>query len=262
MFIHEKIKTIIIGNDENNLLALKKHLANIPSIEVLGYATKYQNARNLLISEKFDLAFTDIEIAGKSGLELIREVRSVSDRTFSTIICAKDDKHVIQALRESATDYIVKPLMPNDLIDAIERYKYKRSKVNCTSKFTPIYESAAESENVSLPTLVGLQFVEKRSIALFNCSRESSTKKPNWTALLVNQDRIKLRSGITAKNIVEFMGENKFIQLNQSTIVSVYFISHIEFGTRECYLLPPFTQTVLSVSKAHLSEIKSKYDRL
>jgi two-component system LytT family response regulator len=262
MFFHGKIKTVIIGNDENNLLTLKKHLSDFPSVEVLASVTNYQQALNLLVKEKFDLVFTDIELSGKSGLELIREVRTASDHIFSAIICSKDDKHAIQALRESATDYIVKPIKPNDLKDAIERYKNKRLKNDHTSKVSQIYTRLSKTESVSLPTLFGLKFVEKKGVALFICSKESPKGKPGWTALLSDQNRIKLKPGITAKNIIEFMGGNKFVQLNQSTVISLYFISHIEFSTRECFMLPPFTQTVLKVSKSHLSEIKGKYDRL
>jgi DNA-binding LytR/AlgR family response regulator len=109
---------------------------------------------------------------------------------------------------------------------------------------------------------VGLKFVFKKNIILFNCSRDSPDEKPIWKATLVNQTKVILKSGISARRILEFMGENDFIQINQSTIVNANYISRIEFSTKECFLLSPAQEIRLNVSKAHLAKIKGKWDRL
>lgn len=117
-------------------------------------------------------------------------------------------------------------------------------------------------EIISLPTLIGLQFVDKSRIVVFYCAIGPDGKKPSWSAMLTDQKQIKLRSGITAKGIIAFMGSSQFLQLNQSTIINIHFVSHIEFSSRTCFLYPPFTQETYIISKANFGEIRDRFDRL
>lgn len=54
----------------------------------------------------------------------------------------------------------------------------------------------------------------------------------------------------------------RVMQLNQSSIINIQFISSIEYTTRECHLSSPFDKMDIPISKGQLSEIRKKYDRL
>ena len=257
-----KIKAIIVENGENDLIDIERHLANIQEIELVGTATKYGQARNLLTELSFDLLLVCVEISGKSVFELLKEIRPRKDPGFCTIIFADDKKHTIRALRESVFDFILKPIQSNEFRMAIKRYLSTKGSVqNNYHRETPSRNSMP-SEVISLPTSVGLQFVDKSRIAVFMCAVGAREKKPTWSAMLTDQNCIKLRSGITAKGIIAFMGGSQFLQLNQSTIINIHFVSHIEFSSRACFLHPPFSQETCIISKANFAEIRDRFDRL
>jgi len=257
-----KIRAIIIDNEENDLFVIEKHLAEIPEIELVGTATKYGQARNLLVGSNFELLLICAELSGRPVFELLREIRPQKEPGYSTIIFSFDKKHMIMALRESAFDYILKPIQSNEIRAAITRYLSMKSTVPDHSHQESISKNMIPSDIISLPSSVGLQFVDKKRIALFLCARDLIGKKPSWTALLADQNCVRLRSGITAKDIIEFMGKSQFLQLNQSTIINIHFVSHIEFCSRTCFLQSPFAQETFIISKANFGEIRERFDRL
>lgn len=257
-----KIKTIIIDNNDYAFVNIRQCLADIQEIEIVGTSTNYKHAKKLLTETTFDLLIVSAEISGKLTFDLIQEIRTLKNNEFGVIINFDDDRHVIRALRESAIDYIVKPLNSYKLKTSLDLYLAKKENVQNNSPRFSFPNSILSSEIVSLPTHLGLRFVEKKRIALFTCTKDLMGKKPYWAAVLSNFNSIKLKSGINAKAILDFIGQDQFLQINQSTLVNIRFVSHIEFCTRICFLLPPFEQSNFIISKTHFSEIKAQLDRL
>ena len=256
---YDKIQTAIIDDDEEFVFALKEHLGFFPEIHLQGVATKYNQAKNLLLKENLDLVFMDIELPVKSGFELLEEVRKTRKQMFSVVFYTAFDKYLIQGLRESALDYILKPVKPEDLKNVIDRYKSRR-KTEQPSNSAAVYQGVAEI--ISLPTPIGLRFMDKNNIILLQCTREQAHDKPGWKALLTDLSEVKLRTGTNAKELLELMGKRKFIQVNQSAILNLNYLGSIEFKTRECQLIPPFNGIRLIASRTHLYELRNKYDTL
>ena len=122
----DKILTAIIDDDEEFVFALKEHLGFFPEIQLQGTASKYNQAKNLLLKEDLELVFMDIEMPVKTGFELLEEARKSRKQLFSVIFYTAFDKYLLQGLRESAFDYIMKPVTTEDLRTVIDRYKAKR----------------------------------------------------------------------------------------------------------------------------------------
>lgn len=254
-----KIRAAIIDDDEEFVFSLKEHLGFFPEIELQGCATKYNQAKNLLLKENLDLVFMDIEMPVKSGFELLEEARKNRNQMFSIVFYTAFDKYLIQALRESAFDYILKPVKPEELKNVIDRFKIRR-KIEQPVNFAPI--SQGITEIISLPTPIGLRFMDKNNIILLQCTKEHIHDKPVWKAILTDLSEVKLRTGTTAKEILELMGKRKFIQINQSAILNLNYLGYIEFKTRDCQLIPPFNGIRLIVSRTHLYDLRNKYDTL
>ncbi len=255
----DKINTAIIDDDEEFVFALKEHLGFFPEIQILGCASKYNQSKTLLQKEDLDLVFMDVEMPVKTGFELLEEARRSRKQMFSVIFYTSFDKYVIQALRESAFDYIFKPVKTEDLKNVIDRFKLKRKNDHPASFVTL---SHGINEIISLPTPIGLRFMDKNNIILLQCVKEQNQDKPGWKALLTDLSEVKLRAGTTAKEILGLMGNRIFIQINQSAILNLNYLGSIEFKTRECQLIPPFNGIRLQASRTHLYELRNKYDTL
>ncbi len=255
----DKIQTAIIDDDEEFVFALREHLGFFPEIQLQGCASKYNQSKTLLMKEELDLVFMDIEMPVKSGFDLLEEARKTRRQMFSVVFYTAFDKYILQGLRESAFDYILKPVKTEDLKNVIDRFKLKRRSEQ-PAEFIPV--SHGITEIISLPTPIGLRFMDKNNIILLQCTKESVQDKPGWKAVLTDMSEVKLRAGTTAKEIIDLMGKRKFIQINQSAIVNLNFLGSIEFKTRDCQLIPPFNGLKLQASRTHLYELRNKYDTL
>ncbi len=255
----DKIQAAIIDDDEEFVFALKEHLGFFPEIELQGCASKYNQSKTLLQKENLDLVFLDIEMPIKSGFELLEEARKTRKEMFSVVIYTEADKYILQALREEAFDYILKPVKIEELKTVIERFKLKRR-----NEQKQIYTPALKGINeiISLPTPIGLRFMDKNNIILLQCTKEQAQDKPGWKAILTDLSEIKLRTGTTAKDIMTLMGDKKFIPVNQSAILNLNYLGSVEFKTRECQLIPPYNGIRVLASRTHLYDLRNKYDTL
>ena len=255
----EKIQAAIIDDDEEFVFALKEHLGFFPEIELQGCASKYNQSKTLLQKENLDLVFLDIEMPVKTGFELLEEARKTRKKMFSVVFYTAYDRYILQGLREEAFDFILKPVKIEELKNVIDRYKLKHSN---EQRLTVAPITQGLNEIISLPTPIGLRFMDKNNILLLQCTKEQAQDKPGWKAILTDLSEIKLRTGTTAKDIMALMGEKKFIPVNQSAILNLNYLGSVEFKTRECQLIPPFNGIRVLASRTNLYELRNKYDTL
>jgi DNA-binding LytR/AlgR family response regulator len=97
---------------------------------------------------------------------------------------------------------------------------------------------------------------------LIKCTKEAFPEKPNWEVLLYNFEQIALKKNTTSKEILHLMGNDSFVQVNQSCILNVHYLDAVEFKSRNCLLVPPFTHLKLTVSRANMAELRDRFDLL
>lgn len=255
----EKIRIAIVDDHKEWIDSLIENLSVYSEAEVCGTATNYKQAIDLLQNEKPDLVFLDVEMPGKSGFELLDEVRELGI-AFSVIFYTAYDKYMIKALREQALDYILKPIDPAELKIAIDRYNVLRETEMALSQLPVSPNSNGNSEKIALPTYLGLQFIEKNRIVLFQCIRGGVFEKPSWEALLIDSTQLKLSKNITSEKIHKALPKECYFQINQSCIINIAFLSGLIYKTHECLLIPPFDKMKLSVSKSQINKMKEIFD--
>ncbi|MDP3442501.1 MAG: LytTR family transcriptional regulator DNA-binding domain-containing protein, partial [Ignavibacteria bacterium] len=170
------------------------------------------------------------------------------------------DKYLIQALRESAFDYILKPVKEEELKSAIERFKKQHTEQSASSSL-PLYQGISGApEIIALPSNLGLRFVDKNRILLFRCVNGSFLEKSSWEAFLTDCTSIKLGANTTSDRIVQLMNKDRFLPINQSCIINLNYLNMVEFKTRKCLLIPPFDHLDLTVSRTHLSKLREEFE--
>jgi len=252
------VSTVIVDDDKEAIFALQNYLELMPEVKCLGSATTWQKGLKLIREQNPDLLFLDIEMPGKTGFELLREYDMAGHpRRFHVIFHTAYDNYTLQALREAAFDFILKPPKEEEVRTAIQRYLKQRPANPAIISKAPMQ---AINHMVGLPTITGLQFIQKSDIVKIECQRSSMSLRPNWTVTLNNHQTIRLRPNTTAGSIIEHLGADQFILINQSVIVNITYMSMIEYKTNRCYLYPPFDQTPLKISRGNIALMKVKFD--
>lgn len=117
------LKVIIVDDERpgrENLNAILE--TYLEGIVVVGMAENISQAKALIDDRKPDLIFLDIALGPENGLEFLK---SIPNPSFETIFVTAYEEYAVKAFRTSATDYIVKPIDIDSLMEAVDRVRNK-----------------------------------------------------------------------------------------------------------------------------------------
>ena len=109
------IKAIIIDDERLARNELKKLLQNHSEIEVIEEAANVDEGLEKIEQFNPELIFLDIQMPGKTGFDLLAE----AEKTPKVIFTTAYDEYAIKAFEVNALDYLLKPIEPKRLADAI-----------------------------------------------------------------------------------------------------------------------------------------------
>ena len=113
------ITALIIDDEPLAIGELAAMLKAHTEIEVVGTAENYIQALQQINDTQPMVLFLDINMPDKSGFDLLEEM----DNPPYVIFVTAHDRYAIKAFEVSALDYLMKPVNPQRLADAIEKAK-------------------------------------------------------------------------------------------------------------------------------------------
>jgi two-component system LytT family response regulator len=111
------IKAIIIDDERLARNELKKLLEQYPDILIIDEASNVDEAIEKIDLSRPDLIFLDIQMPGKTGFDLLAEIEKSPRVIFTTAY----DEFALKAFEVNALDYLLKPIDPKRLADAIQK---------------------------------------------------------------------------------------------------------------------------------------------
>lgn len=130
------MKAILIDDERLARQELKNLLSAHKDIEIVAECQDADSAKAKIAELKPDLIFCDIQMPGKSGLELVEEISATIDVVFITA----HDEHAIKAFELNAFDYLLKPVQPERLAETIKKLSVKES-ANKPDNNSPLNET-------------------------------------------------------------------------------------------------------------------------
>lgn len=125
-----KIKTILIDDEPLAVAELEHMLKNHESIEVTAVSHEAHDAIDKIKRLRPDLIFLDINMPGKTGFDLLSDLDEAPEVIFVTAY----DQFAIKAFEVNALDYILKPVNPERLAEAINRTDKKINRGRAASE--------------------------------------------------------------------------------------------------------------------------------
>lgn len=117
---------IVIADDEEDVRELLAKNINQSQSEyqVVGKAEDGQEAVEMVKNLKPDILITDICMPLVGGLDLIRKIQALERPVKTVIISGYDDfSYAKQALTLGVTDYLLKPFMPDEMYEVLDKIK-------------------------------------------------------------------------------------------------------------------------------------------
>src|SRR6476469_1834099 len=113
------MKAIIIDDERLARTELRKLLQDFPEIEVVDEASNAEEGIQKIENHNPDLIFLDIQMPGKTGFDMLSELDHAPQVIFTTAY----DEYALKAFEVNALDYLLKPVEPRRLADAVEKLR-------------------------------------------------------------------------------------------------------------------------------------------
>jgi len=113
------IKAIIVDDERLARNELKKLLEQHPEIQIVEEASNVDEAVEKIDLLRPELIFLDIQMPGKTGFDLLAELEKAPRVIFTTAY----DEFALKAFEVNALDYLLKPIDPSRLTDAIQKLR-------------------------------------------------------------------------------------------------------------------------------------------
>ncbi|SDC64702.1 LytR/AlgR family response regulator transcription factor [Niabella drilacis] len=216
------MKTIIIDDEPNNIrnleLLLQEHCSNV---QIIATAMNADEGREAILQHQPDLVFLDIQMPGKNGFELLQSLPSPG---FEVIFVTGFDKYGIQAVKFSAIDYLLKPIVVAELKAAVDKAVSKTAARHRNSQLENLLlllqqKSSRKDHKIALPSAKEIRFVSPADIIYCEA-------KNNYTIFYLTAGE-KL---VIAKPLYEYdelLEDYGFIRCHNSYLVNRYFIKSI-----------------------------------
>ena len=115
----KEFKTLLIDDERLGREELKSVLKEYPEISIIDTAQNGEEGIEKIKSQKPDLIFLDVSMPGMTGFEMIQQLDEIPHVIFVTAY----DEFALKAFEVKALDYLLKPIDPKRLEEAIEKLK-------------------------------------------------------------------------------------------------------------------------------------------
>lgn len=126
------LKTLLVDDEYSAIEGLAIRLAAFSQIELIGHAHSVDAAMAIIDHTMPDLIFLDIEMPGKSGFELIKQLQP--EACPAIIFVTAFHQYAVKAFEVRALDYLLKPVKTQRLAEAITRVTQSISSQQATKQ--------------------------------------------------------------------------------------------------------------------------------
>lgn len=258
----KKMSMKIIDDEPGAINKLKEVLQSIPrpKLDVVFTCTDPIAGYRKTLEYLPDILFLDINMPGKSGIELLRELKDHSEFDCYVVFQTAYQQYILQALREAAFDFFHKPVKYADVVNMVNRYLNIEYGTGFREKIDRILIEG--NKRISLPTTAGLQFFQENEIVACEYIKHEKGVKPYWAVFTIDSRKIMLRRNIKGQNLLEQLQNDDFYLINSGTIINLNFLSMVDYKNRLCVMVPPFENSNYVIARAKLSEFKERFDKI
>ena len=203
------MKAMIIDDEPPARRELRRLLNEFAWVEVVGEAGNVDQAEEMIGVLAPELLFLDIQMPGGSGFDLLTRLEDVPQVIFTTAF----DQHAVRAFEVDALDYLLKPVDPARLAEALGRAK------SAQAGRTP--QRGAVLEQIFVRDGSRCWFVPLREVRLL-------TSEGNYIRLSWGKEKPLLGRALTA--LEQRLDPNRFFRANRRQIINLEFIQNVELG--------------------------------
>jgi two-component system, LytTR family, response regulator len=203
------MKAVIIDDEPPARRELRRLLTGFPWVEIVGEAGDVDQAVEMVETLTPELLFLDIQMPGGSGFDVLGRLEDVPQVIFTTAY----DEHAVRAFKVDALDYLLKPIEPARLAEALGRVR--------SSQAARTPRPDAILEQIFVRDGDRCWFVPLREVRLLS-------SEGNYIRLSWGKSQPLLGRALAA--LEQRLDPARFFRANRRQIINLEFIETVELG--------------------------------
>jgi two-component system LytT family response regulator len=209
-------RAIIIDDERLARNELRKLLQEHPEIDVLAEASNAAEGIQKIDELHPDLIFLDIQMPGKTGFDMLAELERAPHVIFTTAY----DEYALKAFEVNALDYLLKPIDPGRLADALHKLEQIEEKdMNHGEQHAVSRGTLNDNDQVFVKDGERCWFVKLAEIRLFE-------SVGNYAKVYFGGNKPLILKSLNA--LEERLDEKVFFRANRKHIVNLRMIEKVE----------------------------------
>jgi len=197
-----------------------------PDINIVALIDSGAKAIDLLPALQYDLVFSDIQLGDMDAFTLFERMESANQHI---IFITAHDEFALNAFKLNAIDYLLKPILPEELKRAVNR---ALDRIVSRDHMATLYGSfvAQKSGKILIKSNDEIHFLSPEKIIY--CEADGA-----YTRVYLDDNNSEYKLVTThLKKIEEVLPKNLFFRIHDAHIVNCNFIDHIKYQKRICVL--------------------------
>ncbi len=208
---------ILVEDMPNAMQLLLADLASYcPEVEVIGRAESIVSAAKLIRNQQPDLLFLDILLGDGTGFDLLEIFPNLKSKV---IFITASDEFAVQAFRFAAVDYLLKPVEPEQLQNAIQRAAQQIPQVN-PERIELLKETIRQPNQ--LPNRISLSTEDQ--IRVVSIEQIICCVADGNNTLFHLEDGSRMFVTKTLKHFAQLLEKHPFLRTHQSNLVNIQHI--------------------------------------
>ena len=251
------IKAIIIEDEFHPRETLIQKLKNYhPEIEVLAACENAENGLIEILRRKPDLIFLDIQLPENDGLWLAGELHKMTCDSFTPpgiifTTAYTDSQYLLNAFKLAAIDYLVKPVLLDDLAVAIERFKKME---RASSGAGSLMMALEKGKLLKFKNYGGLLLLKTEDIAYIEADGK-------YAQILLADGKTEYIFDSLVE-IESFIPFDTFIRTGRSFIINKDYIRRIDIKKSVVQVATPVTSYSLKISERAIRQLKEDMEKI
>ena len=214
------IRCVIVEDEEIARKVLKSLLAQYcQDVMVCAEADDVASGKEMIEAFRPDLVFLDIEMPGGGGFKLLNSIDNID---FEVVFITAYEQFAIKAIRHDALDYLLKPVDPKELVDAVEKVKTAKYKKTLKKQYDNILKNIDPEQlvvrKISISTTDKIHLIDVDNI--IRCESD------NYYTIIFFKDGTNLMVSKTLKDMEQRLEEYDFVRTHKSHLVNMRCIQN------------------------------------
>jgi two-component system LytT family response regulator len=241
------IRAVIIDDEQHCInrltVLLNDHCKQ--TIHIAGAFSSVEDGLSGILILKPDLVFLDIKLNDLTGFDLLNLLPQIN---FEIIFTTVYDNYAVKAFRFSALDYLLKPIVTEELLQAVSKFQRALINNDMTEKISNLFynlrNNTPASKRIAVPTNKGLIFFQLSDI--LRCQADV-----NYTTFHLTNGKT-LTVAKTLKEVNDLLADYQFFRIHNSHIINLNYIKSYHKGNGGYIVLTDNTNLEVSSRRKEL----------